>query len=80
MWDDVLHNQCVQGMDVDHHTVQVEEDQVMVVDVDHHTVVDVTETVRQEINTRRGEVFVQRMVDKVVTVEKNGSLTLKEKD
>ena len=72
MSDDVLHSQCVQDMDVDHHTVQVEEDQV--------TVVDVTETVRQEINTRRGEVFVQRMVDKVVTVEKNGSLTLKEKD
>ena len=72
MSDDVLHSQCVQDMDVDHHTVQVEEDQV--------TVVDVTETVQQEINTRRGEVFVRHMVDKVVTVEKNGSLTLKEKD
>jgi hypothetical protein len=58
----------------------VDVDQVMVVDVDQVMVVDVAEMVLQEINTKKEEVHVHHMEDKVVTVEKNGSLTLKDKD
>ena len=82
MLEDVLHNQCVQDMDVDHHIVQVVEDQVMVVvDVDQvMVVVDVAEMDLQEINTKKEEVHVHHTDDKAAIVEKNGSLTLKDKD
>jgi len=76
---DVLHNLCVQVMDVDQVMV-VDVDQVMVVDVDQVMVVDEIETVLQEINTKREEVHVHLMEDKVAIVERSGSLTLKDKD
>ena len=82
MLDDVLHNLCVQDTDEDHHMVLVEEDQVMVlVEEDQVMVlVDTIEIHLQETNTKKEELHVQRMEDKVVIVEKNGNLTLKDKD
>ena len=68
---DVLHSLCVQVMDAD---------QVTVADADQVTVADEIETVPQEINTKREEVHVHLMVDKVAIVERSGSLTLKDKD
>ena len=79
MLADVLHNLCVQVMDVDQVTV-VDVDQVTVVDVDQVTVVEEIEMVLQEISTKKEEVHVPLMDDKVVTVERSGSLTLKDKD
>ena len=79
MSDDELHNQCAQDMDVDQVMV-VDVDQVMVVDVDQVMVVDTVETDLQEINTKEGEVHVHHTGDKVATLKRNGSLTLKDKD
>ena len=79
MLDDVLHNQCVQDMDVDQ--VMVEEvDQVMVVVEDQVMVVDVVEMDLQGINTKEEVVDVHHMEDKVEIQRRSGSLTLKDKD
>ena len=77
MWDDVLHNQCVQDMDVDRVMV-VEVDRVMVVEVDRVMVVEV-ETVQLEINTK-DVVQEHHMEDKVAITRRSGSLTLKDRD
>ena len=79
MWDDALHNQCVQDMDVDQAMV-VEVDQAMVVVEDQVMVVDVVETDRLEINTKEEVVVGHRMEDKVEIQRRSGSLTLKDKD
>ena len=72
MSDDVLHNQCVQGMDADQ--VMVEEtDQVMVVVEDQVMVVDVVEMVQQETNTREEVVHVHHMEDKAAITKRNGN-------
>ena len=79
MLDDVLHNQCVQDMDVDQ-VMAVEVDQVMAVAEDQVMAGDVVETDRLEINTKEEVVDVHHMEDKVEIQRKNGSLTLKDKD
>ena len=74
MWDDVLHNQCVQDMEDDQVMVAVvEDDQVMVA-------VDIAETDRLEINTREEVVHVHHTEDKTAIPTRNGNLTLKDKD
>ena len=78
MWDDVLHNQCVQDTDVDQVMV-VEVDQVMVVEVDQVMVVEV-ETVQLEINTKDEAVQEHHTEDKVAIIRRSGNLTLKDKD
>ena len=70
MLDDVLHNQCVQDMDVDQ--VMVAEDQAMVADVAE---MDLPET-----NTSEEVVHVHHTEDKTVITKRNGNLTLKDKD
>ena len=79
MLADVLHNLCAQVMDVDQ-VMAADVDQVMVADVDQVMVAEEIEMVLQEINTKKEEVHVHHMDDKVVTVERSGSLTLKDKD
>ena len=79
MLADVLHNLCVQVMDVDQVMV-ADVDQVMVADVDQVMVAEEIEMVLQEISTKKEEAHVHHMDDKVVTVERSGSLTLKDKD
>ena len=73
MWDDALHNRCVQDMDVDQITV-VEVDQVTVVEVDQVTVADVVEMDQLETNTKEEVVHVHHMEDKVEIQRKSGSL------
>ena len=70
--DDVLHNQCVQGMDADQVMV-AEADQVMVVAEDQVMVVDVTEMVQQETNTKEEAVHVHHTEDKVVITKRSGN-------
>ena len=74
MLDDVLHNQCVQVMDVDQVMVLVEEDQVMVLVEEDQVMVlaDITEMHQQETNTKEEEVHVHHMVDKPEIVERSG--------
>ena len=82
MLDDALHNLCVQDMEEGHLMVLVEEDQVMVlVEEDQVMVLVVTTEIHlQETNTKKEEPHDQHMEDKVVIVERNGNLTLKDKD
>ena len=80
MLDDVLHNQCVQDMDVDQVMV-VEADQVMVAVEDQVMVaVDIVETDLPETNTKEGEVHAHHMEDKTAIPKRSGNLTLKDKD
>ncbi len=69
--DDVLHNQCVQGMDVDQVMV-AEIDQVMVAE-DQVMVADVVEMVQQGTNTREEVVHVHHMEDKVAITKRSGN-------
>jgi len=79
MLDDVLHNQCVQDMDVDQ--VMAEEvDQVMAGVEDQVMVEDAVEMDLPETNTKEEVVHVHRMEDKVEIQRRSGSLTLKDKD
>ena len=73
MLDDVLHNQCVQVMDVDQ--VMAEEvDQVMAVVEDQVMAVDAVEMDQQETNTKEEAVHVHPTEDKVEIQRKSGSL------
>ena len=82
MLEDVLHNQCVQGMDVDQAMVAVEdqamvavEDQAMVAVEDQAMVaVDVVEMDLLEINTKERAVHDHHMEDRTVPLRKNGNL------
>ena len=73
MLDDVLHNQCVQDMDVGQVTVE-EVDQVMVGAEDQVMVVDAVEMDPQETNTKEEAVHDHHMEDKVEIQRKSGSL------
>ena len=72
MLDDVLHNQCVQDMDVDQ-VMAVEDDQVMAVE-DQAMVADVVEMDLLEINTKERVVHGHHTEDRTVPLRKNGNL------
>ena len=78
MLDDVLHNQCVQDMDVDRVTV-AEDDRVTVAE-DQAMVADVVEMDLLEINTKERVVHGHHTEDRIVITKRNGNLTLKDKD
>jgi len=80
MWENVLHNQCVQDMDVDQAMAE-EEDQAMAeVAVDQAMAEDVAEMDLLEINTKEGVVHGHHTEDKTAITKRNGNLTLKDKD
>ena len=72
MLEEGLRNQCELVMDVD--LVMAEEDQVMVLAEEDQVMVlaDITEMHLQETNTKKDEMHVQVMADKVEIVEKSG--------
>ncbi len=80
MLDDVLHNQCVQDTDVDQ--VMAEGDQVIAL-AEGDQVIALADTIEMDLletNTKKEEALVHHTEDKVVTLRRSGSLTLKEKD
>ena len=81
MLDDVLHNQCVQDMDVDQVMAEVaEEGQVIAAGEEQVMAEDVTETDLPEINTKERVVHGHHTEDRIVITKRNGNLTLKDKD
>ena len=81
MLDDVLHNQCVQDMDVDQVMAVVVDDQVMgAEDEQIMAVVDIAEMDLLETNTKEEVVHVQHTEDKIAIPTRSGNLTLKDKD
>ena len=79
MLEDVLHNRCVQDMDVDRVTVAGAEEQAMVAE-DQAMVADVAEMDLPETNTSEEVVHVHHTEDKTVITKRSGNLTLKDKD